>query len=184
MASTGAKLPSSGVSVSSSPWSDNAWVNPGNVTAIDTTYASVTASTFDTGDQTYRLRCTGFDFSAIPDGSTINGITVKVWNAVLTADEFERERLSLYPRRIKDLHACVLGIGQGAASALRDMCGPDWTLTGTITYDDSHPSYVAGGAGRVAIPQYTVASGIPVLSAPSMSSITATTAVPRVTLTF
>jgi len=81
MASTGAKLPSSGASVSSSPWSDNAWVNPGNVTAIDTTYASVTASTFDSGDQTYRLRCTGFDFSAIPDGSTINGITVKINNA-------------------------------------------------------------------------------------------------------
>lgn len=81
MASTGAKLPSSGASVSSSPWSDDAWVNPGNVTAIDTTYASVTASTFDSGDQTYRLRCTGFDFSAIPDGSTINGITVKINNA-------------------------------------------------------------------------------------------------------
>lgn len=107
----------------------------------------------------------------------------KVWNAVLTADEFERERLSLYPRRIKDLHSCVLGIGQGAASAQRDMCGADWTLTGTITYDDSHPSYVSGGL-PIWIPQYAVASGIPVLSAGSMSSITATTAVPRVTLTF
>ena len=81
MASTGAKLPTSGTSVSASPWSDNSWTSPGNVTAIDTTYASVTASTFDSGDQTYRLRCTGFDFSAIPDGSTINGITVKINNA-------------------------------------------------------------------------------------------------------
>lgn len=81
MASTGAKLPTSGTSVSASPWSDNAWTSPGNVTAIDSTYASVTAATFDTNDQTHRLRCTGFDFSAIPDGSTINGISVTIHNA-------------------------------------------------------------------------------------------------------
>lgn len=81
MASTGAKLPTSGTSVSASPWSDNAWTSPGNVTAIDSTYASVTASTFDTNDQTHRLRCVGFDFSSIPDGSTINGISVTIHNA-------------------------------------------------------------------------------------------------------
>lgn len=81
MASTGAKLPTSGTSVSASPWSDNAWSSPGNVTAIDSTYASVTASTFDTNDQTTRLRCVGFDFSSIPDGSTINGISVTIHNA-------------------------------------------------------------------------------------------------------
>lgn len=81
MASTGAKLPTSGTSVSASPWSDNAWTSPGNVTAIDSTYASVTASTFDTNDQTHRLRCVGFDFSSIPDGATINGISVTIHNA-------------------------------------------------------------------------------------------------------
>lgn len=96
-------------------------------------------------------------------------MAVKVWNAVLSADEFERERLSLYPRRVKDLHSCLLGIGQGAASALRDMCGPGWTLTGTITYDDSHPSYVSGGLPIWIVDHPAGGAGDVTVSVPSIS---------------
>ncbi len=78
MANTGQKFPTVGTGVSEAPWSDDAWVSPGNVVADDGTTASVTAATFDSGDQTTVLKATGFDFSSIPDGSTINGVIVRV----------------------------------------------------------------------------------------------------------
>ena len=81
MAATGALYPGSASNVSEGNWSDDAWVNPGNVTAAGSVYATIVAPTYDAGDQSNRLRCVGFDFSAIPDGSTINGITVSVGGA-------------------------------------------------------------------------------------------------------
>ena len=75
---TGAVLPTLGETVSESPWSDNTWLNPTNIYSDNGVYAEVTASTFDSPDQTYVLKATGFDFSAIPDGSTINGITATI----------------------------------------------------------------------------------------------------------
>ncbi len=77
-ATTGAVFPTSGTGVSESPWSDNDWVTPTNIYADDGATANVTASQYDSGDQTTVLKATGFDFSSIPDGSTINGITVRV----------------------------------------------------------------------------------------------------------
>ena len=76
MANTGVKYPTSGTSVSGGNWIDNAWTTPGNITADDTSEASVTATSYDAGDQTEKLRATGFDFSSIPNGSTIDGIVV------------------------------------------------------------------------------------------------------------
>src|SRR5512139_1543824 len=73
MATTGAKAPTSATSVSESPWSDDTWVNPTNIYGAGE--ASVTATSFDAGDQTYVLKAQGFDFSAVPDGSVINGVT-------------------------------------------------------------------------------------------------------------
>jgi hypothetical protein len=78
VASTGAVFPTSGTTTSESPWLDEAWVNPGNILVDDATNAAVTATTFDVGDQTQVLKAFGFDFSTIPDGSTINGVTVRV----------------------------------------------------------------------------------------------------------
>lgn len=78
MADTGVKFPTSGTSVSETPWSDNAWVNPGSITADDTSYASVTAATYDADDQTYVLKAQGFDFSSIPAGAVIDGVVVVV----------------------------------------------------------------------------------------------------------
>lgn len=48
-----------------------AWTNPSYITADDTNYATATVPTD-------YLIASNFNFSAIPDGSTINGITVKV----------------------------------------------------------------------------------------------------------
>jgi len=76
MATTGPIFPGTAASVSSAPWSDDAWVNPGNITAAGAVYSTITAATYDSGDQSHRLRATNFNFSAIPDGSTINGIIV------------------------------------------------------------------------------------------------------------
>src|SRR3990170_4934382 len=84
MATTGAKYPTAAVTVSEAPWSDNDWTTPGNIYADDGATANVTAATFDSPDQTYVLKAYTFDFSAIPNGSTINGVTARVnaWYAV------------------------------------------------------------------------------------------------------
>lgn len=79
MATTGAKFPTAAVAVSEAPWSDNAWDTAvTNVFADDGTTASCTAASFDSPDQTFVLKASGFDFSAIPDGSTVNGVTARI----------------------------------------------------------------------------------------------------------
>jgi len=76
MANTGAVFPQTAASVSETPWVNDTWQNPGNVTANDTAYATIVAPTYDANDDSYKLRATNFNFSTIPDNSTINGITV------------------------------------------------------------------------------------------------------------
>lgn len=78
MAVAGPAFPTAATTAAEAPWSDNDWTSPGSVTADDGTSASCTAATFDSPDQTYVLKATGFDFSEIPDGSTINGVTCRV----------------------------------------------------------------------------------------------------------
>lgn len=53
-----------------------AWSNPGNATASDTAYA--TQGSVRGNITTNYLKCTGFNFAAIPVGATISGITVYV----------------------------------------------------------------------------------------------------------
>src|SRR3990170_343 len=83
MATTGAKYPTAAVTVSEAPWSDNDWTTPGNIYADDGATANVTAATFDSPDQTFVLKAYTFDFSAIPGGSTIDGVicVVNCWYA-------------------------------------------------------------------------------------------------------
>ena len=81
MATTGAKFPTTAANVSATPWIDDSWVNPTNVTAAGSVYATITAATYDAGDQSHKLRATGFDFSAIANGDTIDGIVVIVGGA-------------------------------------------------------------------------------------------------------
>ncbi len=83
MATTGAKLPTAAPTAAEDPWLDNDWVNAANVYGAGE--AEVSAATFDAGDQTYVLKARGFDFSAIPNGSTINGVTCMVTGRYATA---------------------------------------------------------------------------------------------------
>src|SRR3990167_2051890 len=78
MATTGEKPPTLGESISEAPWSDNAWTTPTNIYADDGNTASITATSYDTNDQSRVLKATGFDFSAIPANSTIDGVIVRV----------------------------------------------------------------------------------------------------------
>lgn len=55
------------------------WVNPGNVGAVDTTYAASTLPNSEAGTNTQLLRCTGFVFvPAVPSGATASSVTVRV----------------------------------------------------------------------------------------------------------
>src|SRR3990172_11745298 len=78
MADTGVLNPTAAESVAESPWSDAncTWVNPANIYGAGE--AEVTHSSLDSPDQTYVLKAYGFDFSAIPDGATINGVQVVI----------------------------------------------------------------------------------------------------------
>jgi hypothetical protein len=76
MADTGEKAPTVATSTSEDPWLDEPWVNPANVYGAGE--ASVTAATFDNGDQTEVLKVKGFDFSGIPADDVINGALVKI----------------------------------------------------------------------------------------------------------
>lgn len=78
MASTGQVFPTAATSTVEAPWEDNAWADVGNIFADDAATASVTAANFDTGDQTQVLKAYTFDFSGIPAGSTIDGVTVRI----------------------------------------------------------------------------------------------------------
>src|SRR3989338_11181128 len=77
-ATSGQVYPTLGVTIAESPWLDNNWTNPTNIYSDDAATAYVIAASYDNGDQTYVLKATGFDFSAIPDGSTINGVTARM----------------------------------------------------------------------------------------------------------
>jgi hypothetical protein len=73
--STAAKFPTSASSVSESPYDGQTWgANITGITADDTTYATITHPAYDNGVNSYVAYAKGFDFSEIPDGSTITGV--------------------------------------------------------------------------------------------------------------
>lgn len=79
MASQGPNFPDSGASLSNAGTSENAeaWVNPGNITADDSSEAVITAATYDSPDISQILVASDFDFT-IPTGATIDGIVVEI----------------------------------------------------------------------------------------------------------
>jgi hypothetical protein len=78
MSDTGAKYPATKTTQAVAPESSDNWVNIANIGADDGVYAYITAATYDTNDICYRAKAQGFDFSAIPDGATIDGILVEI----------------------------------------------------------------------------------------------------------
>ena len=78
MASEGPRYPGTVATVAGSAGenSDN-WVNPGNISADDGTQATITAASYDAGDQSFRLIGRNFGFT-IPAGATIDGLIVEI----------------------------------------------------------------------------------------------------------
>lgn len=72
---TQTKIAGTGANVASVGGTQN-WINTGNITADDATYANASSSVTSSYVESKYLRGTNFGFT-IPDGSTINGITVE-----------------------------------------------------------------------------------------------------------
>lgn len=82
MASTGEKFATTATDVSEAPWSDDAWTSVANAQgANNSTFTTITAATYDSGDQSHVLKLAGYDMSSIPVGSTIDGVIVRVYGA-------------------------------------------------------------------------------------------------------
>jgi hypothetical protein len=79
MATTGPKAPTAASTTSETGWAGNAWLTPQNLYGAGD--AAITAATFDAGVHSQVLRAYTFDFSVIPDGSTIQGVQVVIGNA-------------------------------------------------------------------------------------------------------
>ena len=126
MATTGQVFPGSAESVSESPWSDNTWTAPTNILADDGNEASVTAGSYDAPDQTFVLKAFNFDFSGIPDGSTINGVTARFEARVASTDDADVDLCQL-------LDTSRAKVGTNKASTPIDI-----TTTSTV--------YTQGGA--------------------------------------
>ena len=77
MATQGPLFPTAAVNNSVAPENTEAWVNPTNVGADDTSEAVITAATYDSPDISQQLVTSGYGFT-IPTGSTIDGITVEI----------------------------------------------------------------------------------------------------------
>ncbi len=78
MATLGPIFPGSAEMVSELPYDDETIANPANVTADDSSFATITGNAFDSPDQTFVLKAYNFNFSSIPDGSTIDGVTANI----------------------------------------------------------------------------------------------------------
>ena len=83
MSSTGAKAPGTATTTAEAPWSDDAWTNVANIYGAGE--ASVTATSFDAGDQTEVLKAFNFDFTALSTTATVQGLTCTI-NARYASD--------------------------------------------------------------------------------------------------
>lgn len=91
MATSGPRYPTAAVNLieNSTLENKNAWVNPTNVGADDTSEATITAATFDSPDISQILVTSSYGFG-IPGGSTIDGLTVEIMrrNSAGAASDF------------------------------------------------------------------------------------------------
>jgi hypothetical protein len=84
MASTGFVVAGQGRAVNRTGGT-TAWSNPGNITADDGSNATVSMTFVGSTVQSHWLVADTFDFSSIPDGSTIDGVQVRAQLSVNTA---------------------------------------------------------------------------------------------------
>ena len=71
------KYPTTKTTESVLPEDDNDWVTIENIGADDGVYTSITATTYDANDISYRAKAQGFGFT-IPSGAVIDGIVVQI----------------------------------------------------------------------------------------------------------
>ena len=128
MADTGAVIAGTGASVAYN--SGNAWSNPGNITANDSSYAT---ANFSSGANTEYIQGTNFGF-AVPAGATINGILLEVERNFQTS-----AAVDLSVRIVKG--GTVVGSDKASATAWTtgdviatygssvDLWGTTWTAT-------------------------------------------------------
>lgn len=105
---------------------------------------------------------------------------IKLWNAALTADEMLRESYTLMPQRYADLICVIPGVGIDTKDLSAYGAGRSGSATG-IAYEDGPP--ISYGGFPILLPQVSVFTG-PTLSLPGVQNITATSVVPKVTLTW
>jgi hypothetical protein len=106
----------------------------------------------------------------------------RVWTSALTLAEIEVERARRVPTKTP-LEWWVPLLGTTSAAAVIDRSGNGRSLTanGSPTIVDGAP---VGWGASIIVPQYAATYTGPTLSLPGVQSITATSAVPKVTLTF
>ena len=139
----------------------------------NTTQANTGSGTTEWGIGT--TGATNFPNAAIED--------IRVWSATLTQDELAAERLRRVPIRFTNLYRWHPANHATLADAMKDFSGNgrDLAATGTPTIEDGAP---VGWGASIIVPQYAATSSAPVLSLPGVQDITATSARPKVTLTY
>lgn len=119
MATQGPLFPTAATNVSTGTETAEAWVNPTNIFSDNATEAAITAATYDNPDISQRLRASGFGFS-IPNGSTIDGVTVEIDRRSIIAGSGRDNRVQLV-----DANAAIVGDNK-ADTALT------WPTTSTV----------------------------------------------------
>jgi hypothetical protein len=112
MANTNAIYPGT-VTTQSSSWPENSvdWTNPNNIKADDGSYTTAAIAYVMPQSGTYRLKAQNFDFSAIPDGSTIDGILVEIERKASVAS-----RLQDYRVQLLDASGNLVGANKGSST--------------------------------------------------------------------
>lgn len=112
------------------------WTNPGNATADDGSYATVT---LDMGEFSETLDATNFDFSAIPNTATVDGLAVKV-RAFRVGDECGFDGCKFYKATGTTWHTATndfsvnIGLTEGShtAGGATELCGTTWSVSADI----------------------------------------------------
>lgn len=73
MSDTGLIYPTTAATAAEAPYSTIDWVNPTNITACDGSSATCTGAS-----RSYVLYAKSFNFAALPDGATIDGVEFSI----------------------------------------------------------------------------------------------------------
>lgn len=135
MANTGVKYPGTVATASVTPYDDNDWSNSGNIVTDDTTYATISADTYDTGKYSYVVKASNFSLN-IPVGMQIDGILVEIGSGA-DAGELSKDVLVQLSKdnttlvgdnkaKNENLTPAIVNRSYGGAT---DLWGTTWTRT-------------------------------------------------------